>query len=401
MKVVPLPPEGLRVGRPLPFAVRDGSGVVLLARGAAIETERQLKMLQSRPLFIDFVESETVRRAVNGQLDRLFLQDVALGRIADAKPDYDAIPAGQARTPAQEAPFDWPNLQMRLRLLLVDPRAPGWIDRLRQLRDDILALLARHPDRALTRLVHEAGNEFQDYSANHSLLTCVLVSLSCTQLPGWDAGWHDALSLAALTMNVAFTQVQDELARQAGPLDERQQAALAAHPAHGEALLREAGVDDALWLHAVRHHHDAAPGPAAGRAPGDLLARLIRRADRYAARLSPRKSRPASSVTVAAQAALLDEGGHTDETGQALIRTLGLYPPGAWVKLACGEVALVLRRSASAKAPVAISLVARSGLALAVPALRNTKLPAYEVTGSVAPGQVKVRPNLDALEKMA
>lgn len=401
MKVVPLSPEGLRIGRPLPFAVRDGSGVVLLPRGAAIETDKQLKLLQSRPLFIDFAESETVRRAVNGQLDRLFLQDVALGRIADAKPDYDAIPAGQARAPAPEAPLDWPNLQMRLRLLLVDPRAPGWIDRLRQVRDDILALLARHPDRALTRLVHDASNEFQDYSANHSLLTCVLVSLSCTQLPGWDAAWHDALTLAALTMNVAFTQVQDELARQAGPLDDRQQAALEAHPALGEALLREAGVDDPLWLHAVRHHHDAAPGPVAGRAPGDLVARLLRRADRYAARLSPRKSRPASSATVAAQAALLDEGGHSDEAGQALIRTLGLYPPGAWVKLSCGEVALVLRRSASAKAPVAVSLVSKSGLALAVPALRNTKLPAYEVTGSVAPGQVKVRPNLDALEKLA
>jgi len=400
MKVVPLSPEGLRIGRPLPFAVRDGSGVVLLARGAAIETDKQLKLLQARPLFIDIAESETVRRAVNGQLDRLFLQDVALGRIADAKPDYDAIPAGPARAPAHEAPLDWPNLQMRLRLLLVDPRAPGWIERLRQVRDDILALLARHPDRALTRLVHDASNEFQDYSANHSLLTCVLVSLSCTQLPGWDAGWHDALTLAALTMNVAFTQVQDELARQAGPLDERQQAALAAHPELGEALLRRAGVDDALWLHAVRHHHDAAPGPVAGRAPGDLLARLIRRADRYAARLSPRRSRPASSATVAAQAALLDEGGHSDEAGQALIRTLGLYPPGAWVKLSCGEVALVLRRSASAKAPVAVSLVAKSGLALAVPALRNTKLPAYEVTGAVAPAQVKVRPNLDALEKM-
>jgi len=187
MKVVPLSPEGLRIGRPLPFAVRDGSGVVLLARGAAIETDKQLRLLQSRPLFIDVAESETVRRAVNGQLDRLFLQDVAIGRIADAKPDYDDIPAGQARAPAKEAPLDWPNLQMRLRLLLVDARSAGWIERLRQVRDDILALVERNPDRALMRLVHDASNEFQDYSANHSLLTCVLVSLSCRQLAGWDA----------------------------------------------------------------------------------------------------------------------------------------------------------------------------------------------------------------------
>lgn len=399
MKVVPLAPEGLRIGRPLAFTVRDASGVVLLARGAAIQTDKQLQLLQSRPLYVDMAESETVRRAVNGQLDRMFLQDVALGRIADAKPNYDAIPSAAARA-APELPPDWPNLQMRLRLLLVDPRSAGWLERLRQVRDDILAQVDRHPDRALMRLVHDASNEFQDYSANHSLLTCVLVSLSCRQLAGWDPLWHDALTLAALTMNLAFTQLQDELARQVGPLSENQQRALDGHPGNAAALLEEVGVADPLWLYAVRHHHSAPPGPIAGRPAGELLARLIRRADRYAARLSPRKSRPASSATVAAQAALLDEGGHTDEAGQALIRTLGLYPPGVWVRLSCGEIALVVGRSAVAKAPLVVSLVSRTGLALAVPALRNTRLPAYEVTGSVAPGQVKVRPNLDALEKM-
>ncbi len=98
---------------------------------------------------------------------------------------------------------------------------------------------------------------------------------------------------------------------------------------------------------------------------------------------------------------LLDEGGHADEAGQALIRTLGLYPPGVWVKLQCGEVAMVVRRSAAAKAPVVVSLVSRTGMPVAVPALRNTTLPDYAVTGAVAPAQVRVRPNLDALVKMA
>jgi hypothetical protein len=36
-----------------------------------------------------------------------------------------------------------------------------------------------------------------------------------------------------------------------------------------------------------------------------------------------------------------------------------------------------------------------------VPTLRNTKMPDFAVTGAVPPGQVKVRPNLDALEKLA
>ncbi len=401
MKVVPLPSDGLRVGRPLPFSVRDGSGAVLLARGATIQTAKQLEVLKSRAIFIDMAEMESVQRAINGQLDQMFRQDVALGRIASASPDYESLAMpGQAQKPA-ERPLDWPNLQMRLRLMLVDPRGPDWIARLRTLRDDVLALVERSHDRALLRLMYDASNEFQDYSASHSLFVCVLVSMACGQLPGWQAEWQDALTLAALTMNVTVTQMQDELARQAGPMSDNQRGMMRDHPERAAALLAEIGVDDPMWLHAVRHHHSAPSGPMAGRSPEETIARLIRRADRYAARLSPRKSRSASSATAAAQVALLDEGGHTDEAGQALIRTLGLYPPGVWVKLQCGEIAMVVRRTAIAKAPIVVSLVSRSGMPLAVPALRNTKLPDYAVTGAVPPGQVKVRPNLELLEKAA
>ncbi len=401
MKVVPLSSDGLRIGRPLPFSLRDGAGMVLLARGASIQTEKQMQLLRARPLFIDMSESEAVKRAYAGQLDQMFRQDVALGRIAEARPDYVAMSqAAAARVAASDRPIDWPNLQMRLRLLLVDPRSPDWTVRLRSLRDDVEAQVERHPDRALMRLMHDASNEFQDYSANHSLFVCVLVSLACAQLPGWNPAWRDALTLAALTMNVSFTSTQDELARQSVAPSAIQQGALRDHAEHSAALLAEVGVDDPLWLHAVRHHHSAGAGPMAGFEPEERIARLIRRADRYAARLSPRKTRPASSATAAAQVALLDEGGHTDEAGQALIRTLGLYPPGVWVRLQCGEVALVLRRSPVAKAPMVVSLVGKTGMPLAVPALRNTRLPAFEVTGAVAPAQVKVRPNLDALEKL-
>ena len=400
MKVVPLPSEGLRIGRPLPFSVRDGSGAVLLARGASIQTEKQLQLLRARTIFIDMAEMESVQRAYNNQLDQMLRQDVALGRIADARPDYETLPLPAAQRPP-ERPLDWPNLQMRLRLLLVDPRGADWIPRLRALRDDILVLVERSHDRALLRLMYDASNDFQDYSANHSLFVCVLVSMACGQLTGWQAEWADALTLAALTMNVTFTQTQDDLARQSGPLSEAQRGTLRDHPERAATLLAEIGVDDPMWLYAVRHHHSAASGPIAGRSPEETIARLIRRADRYAARLSPRKSRPASSATAAAQVALLDEGGHTDEAGQALIRTLGVYPPGVWVKLQCGEIAMVLRRTPIAKAPIVASLVSRSAMPLSVPALRNTRLPDFAVTGAVPPSQVKVRPNLDALEKMA
>jgi len=178
MKVIPLPSEGLRIGRPLPFAVRDGSGAVLLARGSTIQDDKQLQLLRSRAIFIDMAEMESVQRLINGQLDQMFRQDMALGRIAAARPDFESLAVPAAASRPAERPLDWPNLQMRLRLLLVDPHGADWIARLRALRDDVLALVERGPDRALMRLMHDAGSEFPDYSASHSLFVCVLVALA-------------------------------------------------------------------------------------------------------------------------------------------------------------------------------------------------------------------------------
>jgi hypothetical protein len=399
MKVVPLAPEGLRVGRLLPFSIREEGGKVLIARGCAIENARQLEHLLGRPLFVDANESIEIQRAYNGQIDQMFLQDRSLGAIARAAPDYRNVPLAPRVAPDRAS--DWPDLQMRLRLLLVDPKGEDWTQRLRAVRDEAMALVGKHPDHALMRLMHDATTGYQHYSAHHSLFVAVICALAAANLPGFDKAWLDPLTLAALTMNLSITSMQDEMARQDCRPTAPQRGALLDHGERSAATLRAFGVTSGIWLDAVTHHHDAPPGKIVGLPPGELCARLIRRADRYAARLSPRRSRPASTATAAAQTAFFDEGGHHDEAGQALVKTLGLYPPGVWVKLQCGELALVLRRSPVPKAPVVASLVSRTGMPMAVPALRNTRLPNFEVQGAVAPGQVKVLPNLDALERLA
>ena len=99
MKVVPLPSEGLRIGLPLPFSVRDGVGSVLLSKGSTIQTDKQLQLLQSREVFIDEIEMESVQRAWNAQLDKMLRKDVALGRIAGAHVEFDGLAMPGARPP--------------------------------------------------------------------------------------------------------------------------------------------------------------------------------------------------------------------------------------------------------------------------------------------------------------
>jgi hypothetical protein len=106
------------------------------------------------------------------------------------------------------------------------------------------------------------------------------------------------------------------------------------------------------------------------------------------------------SVTAAAKAAYLDEQQRPDEAGSAVIKGSGLYPPGCLVRLRSGEIGVVLRRGRRANEPVVACIVNARGIALGEPALRNTRLATHEVTGGVAPHEVKVRLNPQSLLRM-
>lgn len=406
MKLLPIAPDGLTVGVPLPFSLRDVNGVVLVHRGSPIADQQQLGLLLARALFIEEGEKGQVQRQLNAQVDQLLRTgDTTLGEIAALKPEYDRRAVEPARP--VERPLEWPDLEARARVLLsapgagADTRAARWEQRLDELAEEMLGRLERQVDATLLRFFHAAAARPEDYSTLHAILVMLLCALAGPRLPGWQPEWRRPLTRAALSMNVGMVPLQNELVRQPHALTAGQRAQVEAHAERGVALLKAAGIEDALWLQAVRHHHDAPSGPLERLEPGMRLARLIQRADRYTARLSARRNRAALSAKAAAQAAFFDEGGHPDEAGQALLAETGLHPPGAWVKLACGETALVMKRQSNPKAPLTVvSLVNREGLPLAVPAVRHTALPKYKVEMGVPSGEVRVQPNLEALQKL-
>ena len=92
----------------------------------------------------------------------------------------------------------------------------------------------------------------------------------------------------------------------------------------------------------MRGHHDAEPGPLAGRSPGEALARAAAGGPTRRA-VSPCRSRGALSGG-GQRGVYFDETGQPDEAGAALIKAVGLYPPGSIVRLANGEVGVVAKR---------------------------------------------------------
>ena len=149
----------------------------------------------------------------------------------------------------------------------------------------------------------------------------------------------------------------------------------------------------------VALHHDAtmADEPLSELAPDRQLARLLRRVDIFAAKISRRAKRSPMSPVQAAREACLDASGLPDEIGGALLKAVGLYPPGSFVELVSGEVGIVVARGRRANLPYVVSLGSASGKPLSEPALRDTIDSRYAVRAAVASHQVKVRPQHERL----
>lgn len=397
MAVIQLPPHILKIGFPVPFALRDAAGMLLVPRGAMVTSEAQRQQLIARGIYVDESDSQQFKKALAGKVDSMVRSNALLGQIAKATPDMPEPPAQPlTRRTIADPVTGWNNLMLRASALLHDPPQSDFGSRVEKLERDLLELLDGDTDAALLTLIHATTNELHQYSVTHALLVTSTCDLAARNLP-WPAEWRVSLRRAALTMNIAMTSLQDSLALQDSPLTPRQREVIDAHAAKAVKIMRELGVTDDLWLQAVEHHHASLPGPLAELAPWMQLARLIQRADIFAARLSPRKGRQAMPAIAAAKAAYLDENQQADEAGAAIIKGVGIYPPGSYVRLASSEVAIVLRRGRRANEPRVASIISRNGTPLGEPAMRDIRQKAYEITGGVAPHEVKVRLNLQRL----
>ena len=169
------------------------------------------------------------------------------------------------------------------------------------------------------------------------------------------------------------------------------------HAPRSVQLLTQMGVIDPVWLEAVRNHHNVPPGPLAGMSEGLRMARLIQRADMFAARLAPRASRVPTSPAAAMQASYFDENRQVDEAGAALIKAVGIYSPGSFVRLTTNEVAVVIQRGINTTTPKVAVLINRDGIPTGEPLVRDTALRDYRIVASVPHRDVKVQINLQRL----
>jgi len=363
MRVCPLAAVKDRIvlGQALPFSVRDNSRVLLLARGQIIQDADHLADLFRRGAVVD--ASELVASVKQRQ------EDPAL-RMA-------------------RLPSDWSRTQQDVRqALLAEPsQLAAAVNNATGL---LLELIDCAPEVALSQIVRQPESMAGHYGVSHSIHAAT-ACLSAARYLGWDPSSQRRAFQAALTMNLGMLDLQARLSSQVSPLTGQQRDQIQNHPLRSVEMLSAAGVTDSDWLQAVLQHHELPDGSGYPHGITDIaeLAEMLRFADVYTARLSARATREAMSALQAGRE--LHQMADASPLASALIKAFGIFPPGTLVKLASGEMGLVVKNGEKAHQPLVSVLTNANGEPRMTPATRDTALDTHRVTSILPMASFPVR----------
>jgi len=193
------------------------------------------------------------------------------------------------------------------------------------------------------------------------------------------------LALGALTMNLGLLQHHERLQNHSADLGDADRVLIHAHPQAGVDLLRGAGITDQEWLDCVLQHHENEDGSGYpfGRRGLEIggAARIVALADRYIARVCARAYRKPMLPNIALREILLE----SQQPAQAqpmitvLIRELGIYPIGTFVRLYNGEIGVVTRKGVNTTTPYVHALLGPRGAPLDLPLRRSAKGDIYGI----------------------
>ncbi len=267
-------------------------------------------------------------------------------------------------------------------------RVSDMMDGLLQL---IFAVADAHPDAALAA-IHLS----KQTSPLKQPIYCTVIAHLFAEQHGLSDSAKKNLAQAVLTCNITFYEFQVLLNRMDGKLTDSQRSKLEKHPLQSAQLVEAAGFTDPNLTKAIRQHHERPDGSGYPNrvSSEDIsdLALVVSMCEVYTARIDSRVYRK----PVLAREALSQFYLHEDKRVKGLLlsfaKSIGLYPPGTWVRLASGETAIVTHRKKNSPIPIVGALFDQHNMPYLGPVARDCKDPNFKVVAATFPPS---RPSVD------
>lgn len=379
MKYVPIPIALLEVGKPLPVDVVSGSGQLLLRKGQPITSEQHREKLHAFDASTTESDAAAWQRAYERMIHEALREGVDLQTIA--RMSMPSVIREMDYVVPKQLAGGWLDLQEVLRgILYLGGLSMNPLPRLAGLEAKLRELAAKDADDGLFCLYQALADDGLGYCATHALLCALVCDLTAQKL-SMPAPQRQSLMTAALTMNIGMAREQDRLARQTTPPSDEQRALIKNHPALGADILAGFGVDDSHLLDIVRWHH-APEDPQALPAAFESR-RLLHLADSFIARTAARKTRSPQSAMKAVKTMVLGAQGDTVGVGSAMAQAVSFYPPGSYVQLVNGDIAVSVQRGARANTPWVVSILDKDALPVVKYVARDTAEAAWTIAQPV------------------
>lgn len=362
--IVQLTGDDVKVGVALPWSTFDKTGRLLLREGAIVTSNNQLNVLLERGMYRQKspqdADIEPPPPATGQKLNPFITLDELLKR---SRALLQSIVAGQAENARQH---------------------------IEKLCADLNILLDQDTDAALAGMHLDSEGP---YSVAHSLYCAMLAGL-ISRRRDYGQDVRMTLMAAALTSNVGMLDLQEKLVKHDGPLSEETRKEIERHPERSAKLLKAAGIDDGEWLTIVEQHHEKEDGSGYSRGlSGPAIhegAKIVSVADRYHALISDRAQRSGLAPTESLRKLFVLKEGLDEASVFALIKELGIFPPGVYVRLFNGEIGMVTRRGQDGVSPQVSSLIGPRGAPYNKPFARDCGIAQYAIKEMAEPLSIPV-----------
>lgn len=395
MKFVPIPIHLLEVGKPMPVDIWSPGGQLLLKRGQPIISEQHRLKLYAHEASAEETAGHAWQRAYERMVHKMLREGVDLATIARMPMPSEIL----QRDFVQESELKggWLDLQEVLRgILYQGGLAINPIARLNAIQKTAIELIETDADESLFSLIQMLADNNLGYCATHALLCATICAITAPKL-GVDKMRMNSLFASALTMNIGMAREQDSMSRQATALHDWQRNLVKEHAHKSVEILVNLGVDDEDQLDMVRWHHDAESHEAQQR--NLICRRLLRMVDVFVAMMAARRTRSPIAPVRAVKQMVVGAQGDAVGMSSAMAQAVGFYPPGSYVTLASGEIAVSVQRGPRANTPWVIPVLGKDGLPSQRFMCLDTTMPVHAIVSARNFDNVKVAVNLEKVRK--